>query len=97
MQFELTYSLQWREPHLITGTSGGIVQWAPIEPPATYDCHHGAETDALWSPSGEQFAVTGWDSSLIQICDSNFRRISSFEGYSTMAWNPVANELAQWV
>ncbi|PJF37865.1 MAG: hypothetical protein CUN55_19910, partial [Phototrophicales bacterium] len=47
-----------------------------------------------WSPNGEYVATMGSESALIWICDNDFERLLSIEGYTTMAWSPNSEEVA---
>ncbi len=47
-----------------------------------------------WSPNGQYIATMGSESALIWICDSDFERLLSIEGYTTMAWSPNSEEIA---
>lgn len=58
------------------------------------ECHPWGGEGFVWSPNREYVATRAWDSALIWICNAQFERVVSVEGYRTMAWSPDNTEIA---
>jgi WD40 repeat protein len=78
-------------------TAGGaLVVWDVNSDalPEVDDCHPWSDIGFWWSPDQTRIAVMAWDSTLVWICNRQFERILSFEGYRMVAWSPDGSEIA---
>jgi WD40 repeat protein len=87
-------SIQWYQPNLITSGSFEYLLWDLISEdlPEIIECHPFGSRH-WWSPDKKRFATLG-SSTLIWVCNDEFERVASFEGYTTVAWNPDSSEVA---
>ncbi len=96
MVLENTDELAWLDANTIVTAGGAFLLWdlTSNQLPQIADCHPWADIHFWWSPDRSYVAVMAWDSTQVWICDRQFERILSVEGYRDIAWSPDNNEIA---
>jgi WD40 repeat protein len=90
-----TRVIAWQQEDTITTGSFEFLSWnvETEDIPTLVNCHPWGSL-LWWSPNGEYIATMGGESTLVWICDSQFRHLISVEGYTTLAWNPDNTSIA---
>lgn len=90
-----TRGIDWYQTNLIATGSFEYLMWniESNNSPQTFACHPWGSR-LWWSPNGEYVATMGGGSSLIWVCDNQFEKVVSIEGYTTIAWSPDSTEIA---
>lgn len=90
-----TRAIEWHQPDTITTGSFEYLTWNinSEDTPHVVNCHPWGSL-LWWSSNGEYIATMGSDSTLVWICDTEFNRLLSIEGYTTVEWSPDNTEIA---
>ncbi|QPC82463.1 hypothetical protein G4Y79_22710 [Phototrophicus methaneseepsis] len=88
-------SIEWYKVNQITTGSFEYLLWntASNDLPEIIDCHPWGSR-LSWSHNQHYVATMGDESSIIWICDNDFRVIAKIEGYTSLAWSPDDTEIA---
>lgn len=88
-------AIQWHLPDIITTGSFEYLLWSveSENTPEIVNCHPFGSL-LWWSPNGDYIATMGGESSLVWICNSQFERLLSIEGYKAVAWSPDGTKIA---